>query len=112
MGMFEVQKLLTTTRTLQLQTKLGHEIGNQIAPPPSARHISDYDRLRDSSWRNRRPACGEYNCFGHVFAARRTSIYEDVEVTKILEDDGYRKLDPNESPKPEDIIIYVWNQKL
>lgn len=33
-----------------------------------------------------------YNCFGLAFASRRTWIYDEAEVRKILEDDGYQPL--------------------
>jgi hypothetical protein len=111
-AMFELQKLLSTKKVLRLETKLGRQIENQVAPPPSARHVSDYNRSRNPAWENRRSACGEYNCHGHVFAARRTSIYEDIEVTKILMDDRYRKLGDDERLKPDDILIYVWKEKI
>ena len=33
-----------------------------------------------------------YNCYGFAFASRRTAIMDGDEVTKILQDDGYREL--------------------
>lgn len=44
-----------------------------------------------------------YNCAGHVWASRRTCIYELAEWRKILEDDGYQR---TSAPVPDDIVIY------
>ena len=50
-------------------------------------------------------ASGIYNCFGLVFASRRTCIHQSTEIRKIIEDDGYREI-PREEVKPGDIILY------
>ena len=48
---------------------------------------------------------GIYNCFGLVFASRRTCITRAAEVRKIIADDGYREV-PREEVKPGDVILY------
>lgn len=59
-----------------------------------------------------RSATGEYNCFGMVFASRRTCIDalegEDIEedIRHILRDDGYRQLRQDEIPETGDIVLY------
>ena len=54
----------------------------------------------------RKPACGVYNCAGHVWASRRTTILEDFAWNMVLADDGYRQLDQGEPPAPGDLVIY------
>ncbi|MCY3736747.1 MAG: hypothetical protein OXG13_10125 [Gemmatimonadaceae bacterium] len=44
-------------------------------------------------WSTRKECCGTYNCFGHVWASRRTCILESSEVWKILQEDGYREIE-------------------
>lgn len=47
-----------------------------------------------------------YNCHGLTFASRRTSIFDVGAVRKIIRDDAYEKIQPNEV-KPGDIVLYV-----
>jgi hypothetical protein len=48
-----------------------------------------------------------YNCYGLVFAARRTAIMDESDAQIVLEDDGYRDLpwDPN-TWRPGDVVLY------
>jgi hypothetical protein len=48
-----------------------------------------------------------YNCHGLTFGSRRTGINLPEEVNKIIDDDGYRRLDISERLFPGDIAIYV-----
>ncbi len=54
----------------------------------------------------RKPCCGVYNCAGHVWAGRRTSLFADAAREMILADDGYRRLGPKEGSLPGDLVIY------
>lgn len=56
-----------------------------------------------ASWQVRAPIDVHYNCAGHVWGSRRTSIYKLKEWIKILEEDGYSR---TSSPVPDDIVIY------
>jgi hypothetical protein len=58
------------------------------------------------AWELRNQACGIYNCFGHVWAARRTAIYDQPAVETVLRDDGYRKLSSSESTLHGDVALY------
>lgn len=58
-------------------------------------------------WEIRKRACGVYNCFGHVWASRRTAVYEESEVERILADDGYRVLASAETPLQGDLALYA-----
>lgn len=86
-------------RRLALETRLGRPIANFIEREPGERKHRVYDLQRKKfggNWVNRKPACGGYNCFGMLFAARRTTIIDDedtdMQVSDILADDGYRQI--------------------
>ena len=53
---------------------------------------------------NRKPATGVYNCFGMVFASRRTSVVDDIE--SVLREDGFRQLNTGENPMTGDLACY------
>lgn len=111
MPVFSGVKLLGTTETsIALSTKRGRSIANGQAGEPDYQSRQSYarERSKHGEWFERKPACGTYNCYGHIFAARRTSIYEDAEIDKILEDDDYRPLRVDESPQVGDIVLYLW----
>ena len=103
--MFEVEILIgDTEKRIVVQTRLGRNIENIIEAEPGEREKRMYADFRrrfekrfGPNWTNRKPACGGYNCFGMLFASRRTSIFEDSEVEKILEDDGYRPIQEAEA---------------
>lgn len=108
--MFEFQNLIgSPRRSLRLDTRVGNPIENEIAAEPSQRHVDDYEHTRRPQWTQRKLACGIYNCHGHVFAARRTAIYSDHEINKLLVEDGYRELADGENPAPDDIVLYRHN---
>jgi hypothetical protein len=102
-------------RRIVLQTHLGAEIRNEIALHPVPDHaVRKWERLLDqhTRWRVRKTATGIYNCFGHVWASRRTAVYDkfDEAVLKVREDDGYRVLDLNrETPWVGDVVTY-WEE--
>ena len=52
------------------------------------------------------PPNANYNCAGHVWANRRTCIFERGEWDKILAQDGYVKLVENVRPMAGDLAIY------
>jgi|CZKU01.1.fsa_nt_gi hypothetical protein len=62
--------------------------------------------VRTFGWVVRRPPTGMYNCAGHVWASRRTGLYETSDYETILNEDGYRTLRENELPRPGDLVLY------
>jgi len=93
---------------LALETLKRRHVKNEIAPPPGPREKTKYALLRATygqGWVNRVPACGTYNCFGMVFAARRVTIRADEEVEKIIEDDSYVRIDENQV-RAGDLVFY------
>jgi hypothetical protein len=107
--MLEMARLVgTPPKEIILQTRVGHCIPNSQSCEPDACSRARYDRIREAhAWVHRKPACGVYNCFGLVWANRRTAIYEEQGISQILDEDGYRKLRIDEQPLPGDIVIYL-----
>jgi len=109
--MFEEARLLgRTERSIALQTGRGTDIKNVVQPEPGDAGRRRYQLLLDKfggNWRPRRPATGIYNCAGHVWASRRTAILEDDQWALILHEDGYRRLEEDEEPVPDDLVIYI-----
>jgi hypothetical protein len=75
-----------------LRAELEARLAAVLAMCPNARLVS---------------ACSIYNCYGLVFAARRTAILDETDVETILRDDGYkdRPWDPN-AWLPGDVVLY------
>jgi hypothetical protein len=102
-------------RRIELQTHLGTRIENAIATHPVPDHaLVKWNRLlaQHPRWQERKPATGIYNCFGHVWASRRTAVYDrfDEAVLQVRQDDGYRVVDWNqETPWPGDVVCY-WEE--
>lgn len=97
-------------RGIVVETHKGTRIANCIAAHPTEDRIQRYRGFLNKfgeHWQERRSATGIYNCAGHVWASRRTSIYEDEAWRKILEDDAYRLLPAGEPPAPGDLVLYV-----
>jgi hypothetical protein len=105
---FEVLRLAGTgERGITLETCRRQRIENAQAPKPGLQDLNFFDLLVSThgQWAVRKQPCGVYNCFGHVWASRRTAIYDDPELKKILRDDGYRMLS-QEAPMPGDVVLY------
>jgi len=99
-------------RRIALETRCGRPIANVIESQPGDRERRLYDARRKKygeRWSNRKPACGGYNCFGMVFASRRTAILDaedtDVQIYDILKDDGYRPVAETEAVF-DDLVLY------
>jgi len=109
--MFEELHLLgPTEESIIVQTRKGRSLTNFIAPEPTFQHLQMYKLLLDKyggNWVPRKPACGGYNCTGHVWASRRTVLPDEHEWRGVLDDDGYRKLADGETPYPGDVVMYV-----
>jgi hypothetical protein len=105
---FELQRLSgNRARSIPLATRAGTEIPNEVAADPSPQHFARYEALLQKhkfGWRPRKPPCGGYNCFGHVWASRRTAIYDTESVRRILVEDGYRI---TLNPQVDDVALVV-----
>jgi hypothetical protein len=111
--MFEEVKLFgSPEQRIVVQTRKGRDVKNVIEPEPGFQQRQIYQRLLEKygrQWHPRRPATGGYNCAGHVWASRRTGIFDPSDWRLILDDDGYRRLAPDEQPQPGDLVLYVDN---
>lgn len=98
-------------RSIVVQTQRGTNLTNVISPPPTAEERRYYQEglLRDfgARWVARRPPTGGYNCAGHVWASRRTTLSDPEEWRLILKEDGYRQLANANDLVPDDIVVYV-----
>jgi hypothetical protein len=107
--MLEMARLVGTPRQgIILQTRACNYLANSQSCEPDATIRARYDRLRRKhfAWVSRKPACGVYNCFGLVWASRRTALYEESDISKILTDDGYRQLVADSELRPGDVVLY------
>jgi hypothetical protein len=107
--MFELARLVgTPPDKIILQTRERNYVANSQSCEPDATIRARYDGLRRKhfAWLNRKPACGVYNCFGLVWASRRTAIYEENDISQILSDDGYRQLVTDSQLRPGDVVLY------
>ncbi len=100
-----------TERSIVLQTRRGREIKNVIDVDPEYHHLEKYRLVfqKHPRWEERKPPVGGYNCVGHVWASRRTGVFDDLEdqLNIIFEDDGYRVVDPaREKLQPGDLVTY------
>ncbi len=106
--MFELQRLQGGGEEgIALQTRKGQDISNSLGADLTEQHDRCYRAILDrhgQNWLLRRPPHGGYNCAGHVWASRRTCIYEEEAWRMILLDDGFRETD---TPVPDDLAIYV-----
>lgn len=107
--MFEEQILSGhVARSIRVDTHRGNPIKNVIEPDPGERGRRSYALIRKSfgqEWTNRKPSCGVYNCYGMVFASRRTAILDDEQIPGILKDDGYAEIS-EASARPGDLVVY------
>jgi hypothetical protein len=93
---------------ITLETRLRNRVDNSQAAEPDEHAVRKFRYLLSlhRGWELRKAPCGIYNCFGHVWAARRTAIYEESGVETILRDDGYRALNSSENPRQGDLALY------
>ena len=109
--MFEELKLLgSTERSIVVQTRKGTSVENLIEADPGETGRRRYRLLLErfgQHWRERTPAIGVYNCAGHVWASRRTSILADDVWRTVLREDEYRSLSDAETPVAGDLALYV-----
>jgi len=104
----------TRTWSIALATHLKTDLVNETTEPAlalSGNRERAETRYR-SRYRERKPPTAGYNCFGHVFALRRTALYDfDLAVLEtILAEDGYGEV-KDESIEVDDAVIYLDEKK-
>lgn len=94
---------------LALQTRKQADIENEIIndPPDAGLLLQCADLKKLFPQEIHRPVRpGQtYNCHGLTFAARRTRVWRPAEIVKILEHDGYQRID-RKDVLPGDIAVY------
>jgi len=101
--------ILMPKSELKLHTRNEHQIKNEICREPiyyglllqSEAHQKEYPSAKHRPVKPSRI----YNCHGLTFASRRTFIWLSEEITKILDDDGYEKVD-RQYVLAGDIVVY------
>lgn len=99
------------TGGITLETRLGNPIRNVQVLNLSAFIKGQFDPMGkrwQSSVTIRRGPTGTFNCHGLVFASRRTMIEDSPEVQRLIDEDGYVKVAPQDV-KAGDLIVYVRN---
>lgn len=95
--------------SLALETKARRHVANLLRPelPKAVREERVRIHLEMVPEARLRSYDTTYNCFGMVFATRRTCIIDEGEVRKILHDDGYQDLplEPGEW-SVGDLVLY------
>jgi len=107
--MFEVPQLIgTPIRDIALDTRTRVHILNSQAADPDYQSIRADRRRLDTHrfWKPRKPISGQYNCYGLIWASRRTAIYEQSAIATVFREDGYRELGPAEQPLWGDVVLY------
>jgi hypothetical protein len=107
--LFEFVHLLgSEKRSIGLQTRKGRDIPNEVGSEITASHRERFLLLVKpfaDKWRIRKGPSAAYNCTGHVWASRRTNIYELTLAWSIIKvDDAYRQ---TLHPQPDDLAFYV-----
>lgn len=105
--MFLIGKRKIFENCIKVQTRKATDISNcQVfsMSPFERNQFSSYERrYQGVIFRNLPTAI--YNCHGLVFASRRTGIFEVEEIYKILKEDNYTEVNPNDV-LPGDIVLY------
>ena len=94
-------------QSIPLVTRQGNAISNtQGGKVAHGRVLAFRDMCQRCRWEFRRDPEGIYNCAGHVWASRRTGISQMADWQRILNDDGYRRLQGNDRLCPDDLVLY------
>lgn len=99
----------TDNRALPLYTKKRNWIRNVFQKPEIPRQgLKDLERQVHEGCPGvrTRSLSATYNCYGMVFAVRRTYIKDDVDAQMILDDDEFNTVRDMKDVRPGDLIVY------
>jgi hypothetical protein len=95
---------------IQLATHAGTPIPNETSKPSlSLAGIRKQAEERYASiFQAIRPPIAGYNCFGHVFASRRTAIYEEdgFDIETLLAEDGFGEVVREDDLRVGDVALF------
>jgi hypothetical protein len=95
-----------TEPEIELATRDGEHVPNGVSssPPIHGRFLEwKDDKKKHPDWIERKPPCGVYNCFGLVFASRRTCVYDPP-----LVDKSWRRTDLKRFPALKRVLEIWW----
>lgn len=89
-----------------LGTNIPNETGDHDLTPSHQTNLREqrFDHLFPG--RRRRPAIHGYNCFGQVFAERRTGLFDDFDLETILLEDGFGEIESEDRAEVGDVVVY------
>lgn len=96
--------------SIKLETREGNRIRNEqhFQRDDAAMAVAE-DLARRYGIQGTRSLSSIYNCFGMVFASRRTKVFPD-DIRMILTDDRYRQLRSVEQVIAGDLVLYTDNR--
>ena len=97
-----------TSKCLQLATTMENPIDNEQVleiSPFEFGLCQQFDEQYGDTIKRRGLPSPIYNCHGLTFASRRTGVFENTVLERILEDDRYEEIE-SRSVLPGDIILY------
>jgi len=103
-----LSKVGTAPWSIPLGTHLGTNIPNETSVPQlslAGSRLKTEDSYR-ATWTSRRSPIAGYNCFGHVFACRRTALYGDADIEEVLCEDGFGEIHNEADWAPGDVVVY------
>lgn len=104
--MFEDAVFMLEAPGIPLATRKGTAIPNTPGGLAPAGRVQEFeDTCAAKGLTKRKRACGGYNCFGLVFAHRRTEITEARLIDTILHEDGYHIIE-QQYAMPDDVALY------
>lgn len=95
-------------KSIIVQTRLGNSIKNAQSETITFYEQKDFERIF-RKWSGvvqfRCTPSAIYNCHGLTFASKRTRIYDDDDIRRILQEDLYQEIELKDT-LPGDIIVY------
>lgn len=92
---------------IAVATHLGSDIPNETGPQdlkPSGTTLQRDQRFAGFYVRHRPPIHG-YNCYGLVFAGRRTGLFDELDIEQILCEDGFEMV-ADADAAVGDVVLY------
>ena len=109
-----IDQFAPTSKRLALQTFEGNNIDNEQFDCIAMSELNlgkSYEKAYSNAIFKGVPT-PVYNCHGFTFGSRRTGIFEEAEIEKILKDDKYVEIKDEKQVLPGDVILYYKDGEL
>lgn len=109
LGNYETQQSGTQNdkRSIRLATACDNWIRNARAPDRDPQALRAARQIMVESYGVQvRALSAKYNCYGLVFATRRTHVLFEEDVAMILKDDQYRLVERRSDVQEGDVVLY------